>query len=104
MAKISNADKAAIIVGIITRKVERAMSDYIKAKADLAKAETGKELWEKHEEERGYMASAFNQAPYNVDLAWKRVTSTSEERMACQEVLDYAIEVFLSKIPDEKGD
>jgi hypothetical protein len=93
-----------VIVGLIKRKVKRATSDYINAKADLAKTETGKQLWEKHEEERGDIASAFNQAPYDVNRARAQVTTSWAELMVCQEVLDYAIEVFLSKIPDEKGD
>lgn len=102
MAEMSSAGKAAVIIAIIKQKVEVATNDYISASADLARAETGKKLWEENEQQQGHMG--FSQAPYNVDRARARVTTTLAEKAARQKVLDYAIEVFISKIPDEKGD
>jgi hypothetical protein len=100
MVEMSNAGKAECIVALLTRELEIAASQHICAVADLAKAETGKALWDKHEEEQGNIG--WSQAPYNVESARARVTTTLAEKMTRKEVLDYAIEVFISKIPDKK--
>jgi hypothetical protein len=94
---MENKDKAAIIIAVVKQKVELATNDYINAKADLAKAELGDQLWKEEEEKQGGLG--WSQSPYRVDPARKRVAKTLEEKVARDEVLAYAIEVFLNKIP-----
>jgi hypothetical protein len=93
---MENSDKAKIIVLTVKQKVEIAANDYITAKADLASAEMGDKLWKEEEAKIGSIG--FSQCPYNVELKRKRVRKAMEEKLAREEVLAYAIEVFLSKI------
>ena len=94
---MKNSEKAKIVVELVRRKVRASISDYINASADLVKAQTEQKMWEKEEKESGMI-------PYgrgnNIDILRKRMDKSYEEKEACQEVLDYAIEVFINKIGD----
>lgn len=92
---MENAEKAKHIVEIIRRYTEDAVTEYIRAEANMARAEIGSELWEKeHKNEVG----CFSQDPYNVEIARDRVDRTQKEKLAREEVLAYAINIFLNKI------
>jgi len=99
---LSNATKAHAIVELIRREVRSQTSHYISAKADLAKAETGRQMEESENERQGYMRSAWSQDSYNVESHTKRVTKTYTELRDREEVLEYAIKVFIDMIPDEE--
>ena len=86
--------KAKIIVDVIKRKVEEAAIKHINAKAEEARVKVGHEFWEK--EQGDYIGFSTN--PYNIDRAIKSVAEALEEKLARQEVLNYAIDVFLDKI------
>ena len=98
---LSNATKAHAIVELIRREVRSQTDKYISAKADLARAETGREMEEKENERQGYMRSAWSQDSYNVERHTKLVTSTYSELRDREAVLEYAIKVFIDMIPDE---
>jgi hypothetical protein len=91
---MENSDKAKIIVGLLKDKLRQGISDYINARAEQAKAQVGSEFWV---EQDGDMMG-FSRNPYNTELAAKKVERTLKEKRARQEVLDYAIDVFLNKI------
>ena len=91
---MEKSDKAKIIVEELRRKLERGICDYISARAEQAKAQVGSEFWE----EKNSDMMGFGRNPYNTELAAKNVERTLKEKRARQEVLDYAIDVFLSKI------
>jgi hypothetical protein len=97
---VEESEKAKAIVSVMRRMVRDASTYHIHAVADLAKAEKGKELWEKDNSED----MGFSRCPYNVDIAQKRVDSTLKEKLAREEVLEYAIDVFLDKINKGKGE
>ena len=93
---MENSEKAKIIISIIKQKVEAASVDYINARAALSSAEMGKSLWEKEEDRQGNIG--FSKSPYNVELKEKAVKRTLEEKLAREEVLAYAIDIFLNKL------
>lgn len=89
---MDNKEKAKIIVNIVRIQVENATATYIRAEADLARAEMGSQLWGKeHKDEVG----CFSCDPYNVEAEKERVARALKERRAREEVLAYAIDVFL---------
>lgn len=91
---MKNSTKAKIIVDEIRRSATSATSQYINAEADLVKAQTGFDLWEKSPE------NDLGWNPYNVEIEEKTVVRKLEEKAARDEVLAYAIHVFLDKIPE----
>lgn len=92
---MENYEKAKHIVDIIRRYTEDAVARYIRAEADMARAEAGSELWEKeHKDEVG----CFSRDPYNVEMARNLVDSTQKEKLTREEILAYTINVFLDKI------
>lgn len=92
---MNNSTKAKIIVDVIKNYAASATFGYIDAEADLARAQMGHDLWK----EENYDSLELN--PYNTETAQKMVTLKREEKAARDEVLAYAIEVFLNKIPDD---
>jgi hypothetical protein len=99
---LSNRKKAHAIVDLIRREVRSQTSHYISAKADLAKAEMGKEMQEREDERQGFIGSSWSQDPYNVDISKKRAASTYKELRDREEVLEYAVNVFIDMLPDEE--
>ena len=91
---MDNSEKAKLIVKLVKMKLEQGVENYIKARADLAKAQMGHGLWEKENKDN----LGFGRNPFQMELAQKRVDHTRKEKDARQELLDYAVEVFLSKI------
>jgi hypothetical protein len=68
----------------------------VNAVAEEARCETGHDIWEKENKNE----LGFSRNPFNKEHAIKQVNRTREEKLAREEVLDYAIEVFLNKIED----
>jgi hypothetical protein len=97
---MEDSDKAKSIVRLLTREYELVVSQYINYSASLAKAIKGDELWKEQEERDGSMG--FSKSPYNVELARNVVKTSLAQKMEVRSILDYAIDVFLSKIPDEE--
>ncbi len=93
---MENSEKAKIIIEMIRRDVQSITNHYIDAKASLAKAELGNDLWEKEEDRMGSIG--FRSSPYNVELARERVERRFREKEIGESVLAYAIDTFLSKI------
>lgn len=96
---MDNKDKAKIVIDIVRRQVINKAEHYINAKADLAKAAMGKEMWA----EQNHDDLGFGRNPYNTDLAQKRVDSTYKEKCAGDEVLKYTIDVFINKMPNDSN-
>lgn len=93
---MENNVKAKLIVETFKRFTDDAIRQYINAEADLARAKAGSDLWEKDP------VNDFGWNPYDVIQAQKVVEKTREEKYAREEVLAYAIDVFLEKIPGKK--
>ena len=91
---MENSEKAKHIVDLVRMKLDQGIDVYIRARADLASSQTGSELWEK----ANPASIGFSSNPYNVDLRQRAVDEALKEKLARQELLDYAIEIFLNKI------
>ena len=90
---MENNVKAKLIVDIIRRFAVSATTEYINAKAEMARTQMGHDLWEKEpRNELGW-------SPYKVEIAEKMVELKLKEKIAREKVLAYAIDVFLEKIP-----
>lgn len=93
---MDNKIKAKIIVDIIRERVASVTTQYIRAVAEQAGVQEGHNLWEKDPN------NDLGWNPYNVDAAEKLVANRLEEKLAREEVLTYAIDVFLEKIPNQE--
>ena len=94
---MENSEKAKAIVELCRRMVRESTTHFIRAEAELASAEKGHEMWEEEENRIGSLGS-FQRDPYNVEVCRDRRDDEHIKKEYWQEVLDYAIEVFLGKI------
>ena len=91
---MENKDKAKHIIEILRRYTSDAIVRYISANADVARAEMGHALWEK--ENKDEIGLCRN--PYNIEAKKKQTDREQKEKSAREEILEYAITVFLDKI------
>jgi len=94
---MKNKQKAKIIVDVIRMYAVSATREYINAEADLAKTQMGHDIWEKE------YTDDLSMNPYKIEPVKKIVVRKQEERLARKEVLKYAIDVFLEKIPEDNS-
>ena len=92
---MDNSEKAKHIIDIIRRYASDATVRYINASANMARAEMGHALWEK--ENKGEIG-CFCRDPYNVKWEKEQMDRAQKEKSAREEVLEYAIDIFLDKI------
>lgn len=92
---MENNVKAKLIVDVIRRFAAAATADYIRARADEASAQTEYNLWKREQE------NDFGCHPHDVEIKKEIVARALEEKKAREEVLAYAIDVFLEKISDK---
>ena len=96
--KITNADKAKAIVYHINKLYMQAISRRINAYGDYASAKARDEAWEReHKGELDWRGSGWNPTQKYDELRIKE-----KEEQEWKDVYDYAVDVFLSKIPEEK--
>lgn len=94
---MENKEKAKIIISLIKYKVDEANRKYISARVNAEGVRLGNELFE----ESNKNDIGFSRNPYNVEAASKEVTMTLDNLLNIEEILKYAIDVFLDKIEDK---
>lgn len=80
---------------LVKANLREAITDEIRAKADLAQAEMGNRLWQ---EQDPFERSGYN-SPYQVDGAKKRVENFEASRKTWDDLLDFVVQTFLEGKP-----
>lgn len=105
---MKNSEKAETIVKLVQNHLREAMASRIRAQSELAGAEEGYRRW-KMENEPGFSVvlglgkeSATAKISFAVVEFKKKILENHlKTEQEWNEIHDYAIKVFLSKIPDE---
>jgi hypothetical protein len=96
MKVLNDSQKAKEIVRIIRVEVERSNLHYISTFGDLKKEEAEFGMWESQQKENGYVDRSL----YSKEVEHKRkiFESANEQKKYREEILNYAVDVFLDKI------
>lgn len=96
---MTTADKAKAIITLLQREEKFARGALIEAKVSLAGQQARAECWKREQEDNDPCSSLMNRFDTSHE---KRQLEQAEERFAkAKEVLDFALDHFLSMIPDE---
>lgn len=91
---MKHTEKAKHIIEIIRSFTEVSTTAYIRAVGELAKVKTEAEMIEREEKRNG----EFGFRVPSIDIEEKTVAQTLKEKQAREEILVYAIDVFLEQI------
>lgn len=94
---MKNSEKAETIVKLVQNHLREAMASRIQAQSELAGAEEGSRRWKME----GNNDPGFNGNPYNVEFKKNILENRFKNEREWNEIHDYAIKIFLSKIPEE---
>lgn len=100
---MENSEKAKHIVTIVRFKFSDGISQYTRAVGDLAQIKAESAAWEKENRDAGGLG--WTTMETQLKYAEDQVIKTRTEMAAREEILNYAIDVFLDKIftEAEKG-